>query len=222
MSERVVSILGCGWVGEALFHLLEQEYLLVHCLGKDIEKNDKENRYHCDVLVIAIPPRGDYVEVLKETMQRVAIATQVILLSSISFYEGKPLVVEAEVLLRNVHEEVVILRLGGLMGYDRIAGKYTAGKVVLADSNTNYVHRDDVIGIIKEIITQGVVNEVFDIVAPIQSTKQKIFSQNSKRFGFADTEFLEGYKTGKELSPAKVCKRLGYTFKNEDVNGFWD
>ena len=220
-KSKIISILGCGWVGEALFKSLKSQHT-VYCLTKDIQSNDKANNYHCDVLVIAIPPRENYLEVLRETLLKVDASTQVILLSSISFYDGKPLVVEAEALLTQLHEETVILRLGGLMGYDRIAGKYTAGKVLTADCRTNYVHRDDVIGIIKGLIEQEVIGEVFDVIAPIQSTKKKIFSQNAKTFGFKDTEFLNGDAFGKELFPTKICEYLGYSFKKEDVHTFWD
>jgi len=221
-QNKIVSILGCGWVGKALFHLLENKYALVHCLSRDVKSNDKEKKYHCNVLVIAIPPRDNYLEVLKETMLKVDVSTQVILLSSISFYNGKSLVVEAETLLTQWHKERVILRLGGLMGYSRIAGKYTAGRVLNSNSRTNYVHRDDVVAIISEIIEQEVVGEIFDIVAPIQSTKKKIFLKNAKKFGFENTEFLNAYTEGKELSSTKICKNLGYIFKKENVDSFWD
>ena len=221
-QNKIVSILGCGWVGKALSHFLEDKHALVHCLSKDIKNNDKEKKYDCDILVIAIPPKDNYLELLTETMLKVNASTQVILLSSISFYNKKPLVVEAETLLTQLHKERVILRLGGLMGYSRIAGKYTAGRVLHSDSRTNYVHRDDVITIISELIEQEVVGEIFDVVAPIQSTKKKIFLQNSKKFGFENTEFLNAYREGKELSSRKICKNLGYTFKKENVDAFWD
>ena len=220
-KSKRVSILGCGWVGKALFNHLEADHIM-QCLSKDIKTNDKENKYNCDVLVIAIPPREHYVEVLKETLVRVDALTQVILLSSISFYDGKTSVVEVEALIHEYHEGNVILRLGGLMGYDRIAGKYTAGKVLTSDSRTNYVHRDDVVGILSAIIEQEIENEVFDVIAPLQSMKKKIFSQNAKIFGFKETEFLHGDEIGKILSPTKICKSLNYTFIQEDVHTFWD
>jgi len=218
MNNKKVSILGCGWVGKALKTSLTCD---VHCLSRDMQINIEAKTYDCDVLVIAIPPRDNYLDILKQTLSYVGIQTQVILLSSISFYDGKPLVVEAETLLQYLHEDVVILRLGGLMGYDRIAGKYTAGKVLTADSRTNYVHRDDVVGIIESIIKQDIVGEMFDVIAPVQSTKKKIFTQNAQVFGFKDTEFLQGDAIGKELFPTKVCENLGYIFKKEDVHTFW-
>jgi len=216
--RKKVSILGCGWVGKALQDSLPH---VVHCLSRDCSENSKAKLYDCDVLIIAIPPRDNYLEVLEQTLSHISAQTQVILLSSISFYDGKALVVEAETLLQNLDENVVILRLGGLMGYDRIAGKYTAGKVLTSDSRTNYVHRDDVVDIIESVITQDVRSEVFDVVAPLQSTKKVIFSQNAKKFGFKETEFLGGDEVGKELSPIKVCEVLDYVFKKPDVLKFW-
>jgi len=215
---KKVSILGCGWVGKALQVSLPHD---VHCLSRDSVANSEAQRYKCDVLIIAIPPRDNYLEVLEEILMCIEKNTQIILLSSISFYDGKALVVEAETLLQSLDESVTILRLGGLMGYDRIAGKYTAGRVLTADSRTNYVHRDDVVGIIECIISQDVRGEVFDVVAPIQSTQKTIFTHNAKKFGFEETEFLGGDERGKDLSPTKLCEVLGYVFKKPDVMTFW-
>ena len=216
-----VSILGCGWVGQALVEILNTNKYETVCLSRDMEENSATRSYACDVLVIAIPPRDNYLEVLRETLERIEASTQVILLSSISFYDGKPLVIEGEGLVQHDHDDVVILRLGGLMGYDRIAGKYTAGKVLTSDARTNYVHRDDVVGIIESIIGQDVRDEIFDVVAPLQCTKKEIFSQNEEVFGFEKTEFLSGDEVGKVLAPTKLCKLLDYTFIKKDVKTFW-
>jgi hypothetical protein len=63
---------------------------------------------------------------------------------------------------------------------------------------------------------------VFDVAAPMQSTKKSIFTQNAKAFGFKETAFLNGDEVGKELFPTKVCETLGYVFLKEDVHGFWE
>ena len=221
MYGKRVSILGCGWIGKVLRESLEVQSSVVNCLSKDIDANDRAQMYSCDTFIIAIPQRDNYLEVLETTLKKLDVSTQVILLSSISFYDGKALVVEAEALVQKMHPDVTVLRLGGLMGYDRIAGKYTAGKVLTSDARTNYIHRDDVLGIIESIIAQNIRSEIFDVVAPIQSNKKEIFSKNAKRFGFKETEFLKGDTKGKELSPTKLCDVLGYVFKKEDVKEFW-
>lgn len=193
----------------------------VTCLSRDIDANIQAQLYLCDVLIIAIPPRDNYLKVLTLTLENINPHTQVIFLSSISFYDAKALVVEGESLVQSLHANVTVLRLGGLMGYDRIAGKYTAGKVLPSDSRTNYVHRDDVVGVIERIIEDDVRGEVFDVVAPVQSTKKVIFAQNAKKFGFEETAFLNGNQVAKVLSPLKVMDVLGYVFVKEDVHTFW-
>ena len=222
---KKVSILGCGWVGNALKSSLESKGNTVHCLLRDTKLNRLTHFYDVDVLVIAIPPSTqEYLDVLEESVYYLKKEnhTQVIFLSSISFYDGKQSVIEAEELMQELLDNVVILRLGGLMGYDRIAGKYTAGKVLTSDARTNYIHRDDVVGIIESIILQDVREEVFDVVAPLQSSKKDIFTLNAKKFGFRPTEFLNGDKVGKILSPNKLIDTLNYSFTKSDVREFWD
>ncbi len=218
---KKVSILGCGWVGKAVAQKLSSHYDVV-CLSKKIEENLKNRAYDTDILLIATPPRGDYIEVLHKTLKLLSSQTQVILLSSISFYDKKPLVVEAEALVQKSANLWVILRLGGLMGYDRIAGKYSAGKSVAFDGNTNYVHRDDVVGVIEQVIALKTRNKVFDVVAPKQSSKKIIYTQNAKQFGFEESQFENGFREGKRLSCARVCEVLEYQFLREDVLGFWN
>jgi len=224
MKKKQISILGCGWTGSALKDSLQSHGHTVHCLSYDIGMNTLARLYDVDVIVIAIPPSTEaYLDVLYDTLFSLEEErhTQILFLSSISFYDGKATVVEAERFMQSMVDDVTILRLGGLMGYDRIAGKYTAGKVLTSDSRTNYVHRDDVVGIIESMIEQDTRAEVFDVVAPIQSTKKTIFSQNAKKFGFKETTFLGGDEVGKELSPTKLCEVLDYVFKKPDVSQFW-
>ena len=221
---KKVSILGCGWVGNTLKESLDVSAYKVNCLSYDYESNVQKNYYEVDVLIIAIPPKAkDYLDVLVMTLNALPNKnrTQVIFLSSISYYDTKKSVVEAEQLVQKLVDDIVILRLGGLMGYDRIAGKYTQGKVFTSDSRTNYIHRDDVVGIIERIIEKDVRADVFDVVAPKQSTKKAVFTQNSEKFGFKNTEFLNGETIGKILTPIKLCKELGYSFKKENVLDFW-
>ena len=63
--KKTISILGCGWVGQVLAQKLELADT-VHCLSRDIEANEKEKLYICDVLLIAIPPRENYLDVLTQ------------------------------------------------------------------------------------------------------------------------------------------------------------
>ncbi len=221
-TPKTTTILGCGWTGKALQSHLEAEGHTVHCLSRDIADNRSRGYYDYDVLVIAIPPRGAYLTVLEETLGLLAVGTQVVLLSSVSYYDGKALVVEGEALVRRLWPDVVVLRLGGLMGVDRIAGKYTAGKMLPHDSRSNYVHREDVVGVIAAVIAQGMRDAVLDVVAPLQYPKSRIFAANARKFGFAQTGFDSLECKGKEISSRALELRLGYDFVYPDVLRFWD
>ncbi len=217
----MVAILGCGWVGGALKASLEQESAGVWCIPKERCTDDRQRIRACRVLVIAIPPRGTYLATLEEVLASLRADAQVILLSSVSFYDDKPMVQAGERLVYRFRKDAVVLRLGGLMGYDRIAGKYTAGKTLPRDSMSRYVHRDDVIGVITAVIRQETRDTVLDVLAPVQYPKSQVFAANAQKFGFAGTGFGSAILRGKEILSREVEEALGYRFVYPDVLGFW-
>ncbi|GAB4005645.1 SDR family oxidoreductase [Spirosoma migulaei] len=85
---------------------------------------------------------------------------------------------------------VTILRFGGLMGYDRIPGKYIAGRTV--DSGNvpiNYLHRDDAVGILTAIIRQKI-SGTFNAVAPEHPTREAIYRKSCADFGYELPTFI--------------------------------
>ncbi|APW65759.1 hypothetical protein LPB137_07775 [Poseidonibacter parvus] len=223
-KKKKIAILGCGWVGNALKTKMEEQGHEVNCLCRDINMDSLVGFYNCDALIIAVPPSDEYLDVIEDVYFSVslneAINTQMILLSSLSFYDNDKLIADAEELAKIKDENTVILRLGELMGYDRIAGENTAGKMT-NDSTTNYVHRDDVIGVIEIIIDKNVRNKIFNVVAPIQSTKKEIFTQNSKKFNFKEPSFSNIIDKNNSYSSDILCDVLGYKFQKENVQDFW-
>ena len=224
-KKKKIAILGCGWVGSALKEKLESRGDEVNCLSRDVNMDTLVGFYACDALIIAVPPSEEYLDVIEDAYFSVslneALDTQMILLSSTSFYDGNKIIKEAEELAKIKDPDTVILRLGGLMGYDRIAGKYTAGRTV-EDGATNYVHRDDVVGIIESVIDQRLKAKILNVVAPVQSTKKEIYTKNSEVFGFEKTNFTENIGKRKELDAKGVEILLNYTFQKPNVMTFWE
>ncbi|WP_122892994.1 Rossmann-fold NAD(P)-binding domain-containing protein [Arcobacter peruensis] len=223
-KKKKIAILGCGWVGNALKTKMEEQGHEVNCLCRDINMDSLVGFYNCDALIIAVQPSDEYLDVIEDVYFSVslneAINTQMILLSSLSFYDNDKLIADAEELAKIKDENTVILRLGELMGYDRIAGENTADKMI-NDSTTNYVHRDDVIGVIETIIDKNVRDKIFNVVAPIQSTKKEIFTQNSKKFNFKEPSFSNIIDKNNSYSSDILCDVLGYKFQKENVQDFW-
>ncbi len=123
--------------------------------------------------------------------------------------------------------QVVVLRAGGLMGAERVAGKYFAGK---KDLNTghipvNFIHRKDLINIISVIFEKinkktlfndkkGNKHEVFNVVCPIHPIRQKVYQKNAIDYNFESPTFQnnEQMLDYKLINSNKLQKKLGYEF----------
>jgi len=230
-----VSIFGCGWVGKALKKELEEEYR-VNCSIRSKTISYPKSFYDVETMVIAIPPRGEYLQTLTLFLSHLSSDTQLILLSSTSVYpqtSGRvneedtqdittpSLMLQAERLVLLICPNVLILRLGGLMGYDRIAGKYTAGKAKAHDAPVNYIHRDDVVAIIKLCIDKGVKDNIFNVVAPSHPKQSEIYAKNAKTFGWGNTYFDSDELIGKVVSSQKLIDSFGYKFLKREPMNFW-
>jgi len=192
--------------------------------------------FDTDVLIIAIPPKNFYKEAIESLLKNIQKDTDVILLSSTSIYTQKegdikeedsydikdpsPMLEVERFLSKNL-TNVLILRLGGLMGYDRVAGKYSASKSILYDNYTNYVHRDDAIRVIKHLIELNISRGIYNVVAPLHRSKKEIYDQNAKKFGFDKTNFINKEIKGKRVLSHKLCEKLGFVFLKNDSINFW-
>lgn len=189
-----------------------------------------------DVLIICIPPRAGQFGDAFHPQQIEAIAkallpstAAIIYISSTSVYpennqeitendgviHNLPLIT-AENSLKNVDIPLTILRCGGLMGYDRIPGKYFIGKTVTTgEIPVNFVHRDDVIGIIEQVINQSCWGETFNVVAPEHPVRRDIYLKNAEQFGWQAPTFVDGAEPipFKIINADKLTKKLGYRFQ---------
>jgi nucleoside-diphosphate-sugar epimerase len=244
---QTVSIFGCGWVGKALAKELEPNYK-INCLVKSqssLKSLDFKNCYlsqnkeflNCHTLVIAIPPRGDYLDTLKSLLKKTKTSTFVILLSSTSIYQQTSgtlseessknidtpnLMLQAERLVKSISKNTTILRLGGLMGYNRVAGKYTQGSTKANDRYVNYIHRDDVVDIIKLIIAKKIESKTYNVVAPLHPKESQIYAKNAKKFNLQATNYKSSKIVGKIVSSNLLQKELNYQFLKPNPLEFWD
>jgi nucleoside-diphosphate-sugar epimerase len=168
---------------------------------------------------------------------------QVIYVSSTSVYcdSGSPVVESDAHKMQNAHPALIaaeeqwlalpqvqttVLRCGGLMGKERIAGKYFAGKQVpQADVPVNLVHQTDVIRIIEMLLERQWGGEIYNVVAPEHPSRRELYTANAWQFGFAMPIFgalSEASAAGKVVSSEKLQKALGYHFLYPNPLDFWD
>lgn len=196
---------------------------------------------NADIVVIAIPPqvekRGEafHPEQIRFLVRHLATSPvrKVIYVSSTSVYPevnrevdenefltGHNLVstaiLQAEALVKGWGGDWIVLRCGGLMGYNRIPGKYAAGRKGVSTGSVpvNFVHRDDVIGVINAVTRQGIKNQVYNVVAPAHPPRKEIYARNAHDFGYTLPEYVEnGVPDHKIVNAHKLVREMGYAFR---------
>jgi nucleoside-diphosphate-sugar epimerase len=182
--------------------------------------------FDSDVLIISLPPRlsknepGFYPDQIRAVVSAVQTSPvqEIILISSTGIYpdlsremieadvtlpeeSASPEMVTAENLAASLRPDkrVSILRLGGLLGYNRNPGKYVIGKKDLETASipVNYIHRDDAAAIILHILQSGIQDETFNIVCPLHPTRREVYESACARFGWEAPTFKYT-----EISPA--------------------
>ena len=121
---------------------------------------------------------------------------------------------------KNSHFQTTIVRLSGLIGYQRHPGRFFkhGKKIQQAEAPVNLIHRDDCIAIINEIIVQDIWGETFNACADTHPTKREFYSHARRLLGLEAPEFASAEQQQyKIIDNSKVKKRLNYTFKHPDV-----
>jgi len=246
VSMKQISILGCGWLGSSIARRLNRDYdvkgavlseasgecLRQFGLNVYVKPESASEFYQGDTLIIAIPPSDNYLYVLNHT----AICSdfkQVILMSSTSVYSGLNGIVleedtdrvtapnrmlEFEQVFQRLFPEGVIVRLGGLMGDDRIAGQQYRKQ--LSDGPVNYVHREDATNIVEKIIQTARLSDIFNAVAPEHPLRSELYAYNAKKYGFNKPAF-RGFEQ-RIVSPQKLIDQFHYQFSRPDPMEFWN
>lgn len=130
---------------------------------------------------------------------------------------------EVEDWLRSLDLEVTILRLGGLVGGDRKAGRFLAGKkdVKNGQAPINLLHLDDGINIIYQIIKQEKWGEIFNCCSDEHPTREAFYIAQAIKQNFEPPTFLrESNSNSKIVSNQKVKETLNYTFQHPNPMEF--
>ncbi len=91
------------------------------------------------------------------------------------------------------------------------------------DVPVNYIHRDDVVGIISALLASDQSGGVYNVVAPQHPPRRSVYESSCNQFGwevptFAEPEQPEPFKI---VSSDKLTALLNYTFHYPDPLGFY-
>ncbi|MCC5938070.1 MAG: NAD(P)H-binding protein [Lunatimonas sp.] len=135
---------------------------------------------------------------------------------------GNPALFHAEQLLsRAWGRDLTILRFGGLLGDERIPGRYFSGKTnVVGHAPANYIYRTDAVRAVQWVIEQSLWGEVFNVVAPQHPRKAAIYESNARELGFAPpASYASEKESWKQISTQKFLE-TGFQFEYPDPLNF--
>ena len=227
---------------------IEPFYLI---LDPGLRGGSIDDFFNCGVLVVNFPPerRDDIADYHPAQIRSLIARTEsspvkkVLFVSSTSVYPdlGREVseednapptkasgiaLLEAERLLRASSAfETTIIRFGGLIGYDRMPGRFLAGRKGIAGGNVpvNLIHRDDCVGIIHRIIERGAWGETFNACADEHPLRKEYYTAQAIKLGLDPPGFEEGAPGGfKIVRSDKLKKLLEYRFKYPDPGSIDD
>jgi nucleoside-diphosphate-sugar epimerase len=193
--------------------------------------------FDADVLVISIPPRLktkgeafhlEQIKAITEQIKRSILIKNIVFVSSTSVY-GKEPGLYSESMADTTHvlykaEEMVIsfckenmiqfqiLRMGGLMGYDREPCKYLNVESSDLASRVNYVFRDDAISAIEKVAFESEKSGIFNISSPIHPTRGEILKN---RCGIKSS-ISGGMKESKIIDSQLFIDQYGFEYAFSD------
>lgn len=220
-------------------------------LNNRVSDNRLRQFLAAEILVIDIPPSkingqmGDYVD----RMRMIAVAAaengvrKVLFISSTSVYpknnqtvneytllhpkrkNGRALVGTENAFHNHPYFQTTVLRLGGLIGYDRVPHKFLAfvANQKHAYERLNLVHRDDAVAAMEAVIQQEAWGQNFNVVADVAPTRQAYYEHAAELLNAfppeMTTEELPVYKV---VSNEKIKRELNFKFQYPDPLGVLD
>jgi nucleoside-diphosphate-sugar epimerase len=192
--------------------------------------------FESETLIISIPPKVKtngkdfYLSQIKSILNLSPKTKKTIFISSTSVYPNLGLImkeedadsshflVNAENLIiksaKKRNQQYLIIRFGGLMGYDRNPCKYLKEEAENDISRVNYIHQDDAVGAILHLLKNNIWNETFNIVCPQHPQRAEIWKAcNGEK---AKTLGLSKETTNKIVCIEKFLKLSNYSFHFPD------
>ena len=247
LQEQGYFVVGSSTRSEKVGLLREKGLDAVHfALDPDPKGIDYQRLFESEILVVTLPPRsrqGDGEAYLQQLASLRDLITgtevkQVLFISSTGIYPnennaapyteeevsestaGNAILYRAEVLMgTSSRYDLTVLRMGGLMGEDRIPGTYFSGREqVVGHTRVNFIHQTDAARMIAWVINQGLWNQTFNGVAPEHPLRREVYQHNASALGIplpASFQEATDEEVGRLISSEKIVF-TGFTFEYPD------
>jgi nucleoside-diphosphate-sugar epimerase len=199
--------------------------------------------FDSEILLINIPPKAkslgeefhlQQIENILEECKKSETLQKIVFVSSTSVYPNlekemkednanpKHFLFMAENLVKNFcknhNKQYLIIRFGGLMGYDRNPCKYFTSQTSADFSRVNYIHQDDAVGAILSLVEENIWDETFNIVSPEHPTRSEIWAKCGENKPEASSKNRDSSK--KIISIENFSSKSQYQFLFPDPLAF--
>lgn len=189
-----------------------------------------DNLLNTDYLFINFPPSKfkNYIVFLEKIYSHPKISSikKIFFISSSSIYPDVKKLLTEELEIKNSISQLVfdceeiakeksdiVFRCAGLMGKNRIAGKYFAGKILDSESSkVNYVHIDDVICATLFAIENDL-KGIYNLCSPNHPTKKEVYLSNAIKYNFEKPIFENSKEYKNRIVDGSKIERLGFRYK---------
>ena len=233
---KKVLVIGCGWLGLPLaLKLRDLGYIVSGTTRNSERQNTLESREIPFYVVPEIPSNEDFDAVIctltppknevdRAIHEKIALqaknVTQFIYTSSISIYpdieasvsevnedESSPMFALESIYTKQL-PQAVILRLGGLHGFNRHPARFLSGRKNVAKpmAPINLVSGLEVISAIELVLRKDITGEIFNIVSDDHRSRIEYYSSVCDELGIPRPEFENTSEGGKLVDTSKWKK----------------
>jgi len=197
-----------------------------------------------ETLILSFPPgkSGDYssykFKVERILKQLPETCKRVIMISSTSVYPKKSghwkenqlfeaetpeaeIILDAEKVVLSSNKQAIILRLSGLVGYERNPARFGTSKLP-ANEPVNMIHRDDAIGVILRLLELEHIEGIFNVCSPVHPSRQAFYTAGAAALG-EESPILQTRIDAlvRTIDCQKLIAETQYVFQKENPLDFW-
>lgn len=208
---------------------LEKEGITPFLIDLSASTGNIQEFLDCEVLIISVTSKSIVnFQALIQKIEESRIQ-KVLFISSTSVYPNINKVVTEEtttlsselaeierLFINNPKFRTTVLRFGGLFGFDRKPGNFIRPNKLIENPEgyINFIHRDDCVDIIKQIIFKNAWGEIFNACSDDHPSRRDFYTRESIKVNRDSIEFDENSKNEfKIVSSEKLKTKLGYRFK---------
>lgn len=203
-----------------------------------------DESFWTETLILSFPPgkSGDYssyaIKIKHILKQLPEMCKRVIMISSTSVYPKKSghwkedqlfeaetpdaeSILDAEKVVLSSNKQAIILRLSGLVGYERNPARFGTSRLP-ANEPVNMIHRDDAFGVILRLLELEHMEGIFNVCAPMHPNRQAFYEAGAKAMGIESPNLQTSDDALiRTINSEKLVSETQYVFQKENPLDFW-